>query len=185
MIATLTGLISEKLSDTLVLEVGGIGYAVYTTMDDLSRLGTGSTAKLYIYEQIREDTHNLYGFQEYSSKHLFTQLLGVSGVGPKLAMQILSSGESRLRQAIAAGNPALLKGVSGVGTKTAERVIVELKDKLGSGGVGLAPVTDETYQALVALGYSPAEATDAVSKLPPDLKDPGERVKQALKQVKQ
>jgi holliday junction DNA helicase RuvA len=184
MIATLSGRITEILPDAVILEVSGIGYEVFTSAEELTKLTTGSSIQLYIYDHIREDLHNLYGFKALSTKQLFVQLLSVSGVGPKMAMQILSSGEARLRQAIASGNPALLKGVAGVGTKTAERVIVDLKDKLGSAKSGLAPITDETYQALVALGYSAAEATDSVSRLPADVTDPSERVKLALKQIK-
>jgi Holliday junction DNA helicase RuvA len=184
MIATLSGRITEKLPDGVILEVGGIGYEIFTSPEELTKHQAGTSIQLYIYDHIREDIHNLYGFKTLPSKQLFVQLLGVSGVGPKMAMQILSSGEGRLRQAIAAGNPALLKGVSGVGTKTAERVIVDLKDKLGAGRSGLAPVTDETYQALVALGYSAVEATEAVTRLPDDVTDPSERVKLALRQIK-
>lgn len=184
MIATLSGRITEKLPDGLILEVGGVGYEIFTSGEELTKLTTGTSIQLYIYDHIREDLHNLYGFKTMTTKQLFVQLLSVSGVGPKMAMQILSSGEARLRQAIASGNPALLKGVSGVGTKTAERVIVDLKDKLGVSRSGLAPVTDETYQALVALGYSAAEATEAVSRLPEDVTDPSERVKLALKQIR-
>src|SRR3954471_22806813 len=119
MIATLRGHLAEKLSDSLVLDVGGVGYELFTTVDDWGAAAAGQEVQFYIYEQIREDAHNLYGFRELSSKQLFVQLVGVNGVGPKLAMQILSAaGETRLRQAIASGDPALLKGISGVGPKT-------------------------------------------------------------------
>jgi Holliday junction DNA helicase RuvA len=183
MIATLSGHISERLPDVIILEVSGVGYEVFTTVEEGQSLAAGTEIRLYIYDHIREDIHNLYGFKTLATKQLFVQLLGVSGVGPKLAMQILSSGESRLRQAIAAGNPDLLKGVSGVGTKTAERVIVDLKGKLSAGVGGIAPVTDDAYQALVALGYSPTEATEAVNRLPKGVTEPSERVKLALKQI--
>src|SRR5579871_6532840 len=122
MIATLSGRVTEKLPDGVILEVGGIGYEVFASVEELVKISTGTSIQLYIYDHIREDLHSLYGFKSLSSKQLFVQLLSVSGVGPKMAMQILSSGEDRLRQAIAAGNPALLKGVIGVGTKTAERL---------------------------------------------------------------
>jgi Holliday junction DNA helicase RuvA len=185
MIATLRGLVAEKLPDSLVLEVAGVGYELNVMADDWGGAKLGTELSYYIYEQIREDTHNLYGFHAFSSKQLFAQLLGISGVGPKLAMQILSSaGEARLRQAITAGDPELLRGVSGVGPKTAQRVIVELRGKVEEGAAGLAPVTDSTYQALVALGYSPAQATAAVAALPPDVKGDQERLKLALQGTK-
>jgi Holliday junction DNA helicase RuvA len=182
MIATLRGTVTEKLPASLVVEVSGVGYELAVTVDEWGSAKVGEESRFYIHEQIREDTHNLYGFHELSSKLLFVQLLGISGVGPKLAMQILSSvGEHRLRQAIASGDPALLKGISGVGPKTAQRVIVELRGKVEEGSAGLAPVADATYQALVALGYTPAQATSAVAALPADVTDEQARLKLALK----
>jgi len=182
MIATLHGKITEKFPDSLVLDVGGVGYELFVTVDEWGSAKLGESASFYVYEQIREDAHNLYGFSALASKQLFAQLIGVNGVGPKLAMQILSSaGEVRLRQAIASGDPALLKGVSGVGPKTAQRVMLDLRGKVEEGAMGLAPVTDSTYQALVALGYTPAQATEAVNALPAEVTDEQERIKLALK----
>lgn len=185
MIATLRGMVVEKYGDTLVLEVAGVGYEVFVTQEDWSSSGAADQVYLYIYEQLREDTHNLYGFGELSAKQLFVQLLGVSGVGPKVALQILSSaGQPRLRQAIASGDPELLRGVAGVGPKTAQRVIVELRGKIETGVTSLAPVADTTYQALVALGYSPAQATQAVAAVPADITDDQARLKLALQGAK-
>lgn len=144
----LRGEIIEKLHDSLVLDIGGVGYELFVAVDEWGAAKIGERTQYYVYEQIREDAHNLYGFKELGSKQLYIQLLGVNGVGPKLAMQILSSaGESRLRQAIASGDPALLKGVSGVGPKTAQRVILDLRGKVEEGAAGLVPVADSTYQA--------------------------------------
>ncbi len=185
MIATLRGIVAEKLPDSLVLEVGGVGYELFTTLGEWGAAKLGAEAMFYIFEQIREDAHNLYGFGEPGSKQLFAQLIGVNGVGPKLAMQILSAaGETRLRQAIASGDPALLKGITGVGPKTAQRVILDLRGKVEEGAAGLAPVADATYQALVALGYTPSQATSAVAALPDDVIDDQARLKLALKGVK-
>jgi Holliday junction DNA helicase RuvA len=182
MIATLRGTVTEKLPDSLIMEVAGVGYELAVTTDDWGSAKAGAEERYYVYEQIREDAHNLYAFRELTGKQLFAQLLGVSGVGPKVAMQILSAaGESRLRQAIAVGDPDLLRGVSGVGPKTATRVIVELRGKVEEGTAGLAPVSDSTYQALVALGFTPAQAAQAVAALPPDITDEQERIKAALK----
>lgn len=184
MIATLRGTVTEKFSDSLVVEAGGVGYELTTTVDDWGDARVGSEAKFYVYEQVREDAYNLYGFKAITGKQLFSQLLSVSGVGPKMAMQILSAaGEARLRQAITSGDPDLLRGVSGVGPKTAQRVIVDLRGKVEEGAVGLAPVGDSTYQALVALGYTPAQATNAVAKIPETITDEQERVKAALRGV--
>jgi len=184
MIATLRGTLTEKLENSLVLEIGGVGYELLVTTDDWGAAGLDTEVRFYVYEQIREDTHNLYGFRELGTKQLFVQLIGISGVGPKVALQILSAaGEARLRQAIASGDPALLRGISGVGPKTAQRVIVELRGKVEEGGAGLAPVADATYQALVALGYTPAQATQAVAGIPANLTGEQERLKAALKGV--
>jgi len=185
MIATLRGAVAEKLPDSLILEVGGIGYELMVTSSDWGAAKLKSDTRYYIYEQIREDAHNLYGFSDLSAKQMFVQLLSISGVGPKLAMQILSSaGVDRLRQAIASGDPDLLRGVSGVGTKTAQRVIVELRGKVEQGGAGLVPVADTTYQALIALGYTVSQAAKAVAELPDGLTDDQERLRLALKDVK-
>jgi Holliday junction DNA helicase RuvA len=182
MIATLRGKIAEKLSDSIILDVTGVGYELVVTADDWAAATLGAERSYYVHEQIREDTYNLYGFADRSTKLLFAQLLSVSGVGPKMAMQILSAaGVNRLRQAISSGDPELLRGVSGVGPKTAQRVLVELRGKVEEGTSGLAPVSDSTYQALVALGYTPAQATSAVASLPPDVTDEKDRLKLALK----
>lgn len=181
MIATLTGPVSEKYGDSIVIDIGGVGYELTVTASDWGSSAIGSEAKFYIYEQIREDVHNLYGFSGLESKQLFTLMLNVSGVGPKVAMAVLSAASiDRLRQAIAAGDPDLLRGVSGVGKKTAERLILELRGKLDGGAGGLAPVMDETYQALIALGYTPAQATSSISSIPEDVTDPQSRIKAAL-----
>ncbi len=185
MIATIRGQISEKLPDSLIVEVAGLGYELYVTVDDWGAARVGEDAKFYIYEQIREDIHNLYGFAALDGRLMFTQLLAVNGVGPKVALQILSSaGLTRLRQAIASGDPALLKGITGVGPKTAQRVLVELRGKISTEVPGLAPVTDAAYQALVSLGYTSGQATAAVAGLPDDVTDDAERIKLALRAPK-
>jgi Holliday junction DNA helicase RuvA len=182
MIAHLRGNLIEKLDNTLILDVNGVGYELAVTVDEWGAAKLGAESSYYVYEQIREDAHNLYGFAELGSKQLFAQLLTVSGVGPKMAMQILSAaGETRLRQAIASGDPDLLKGITGVGPKTAQRVIVELRGKVEQGSAGLAPVADPTYQALIALGYSPPQATTAVAQIPAHITGDQERLKAALK----
>lgn len=184
MIGTLRGIVSEKLADTLIIEVGGVGYELLTTVDDWGAAKLGAEAKFYVYEQVREDAYNLFGFSTLASKLLFAQLLSVQGVGPKVALNIISSaGENRLRQAIASGDPDLLKGISGVGPKTAQRVILDLRGKVEEGAVGLAPVSDSTYQALVALGYTPSQATAAVNAIPDTITGDAERVKAALKGI--
>lgn len=184
MIATLEGKISEKLGDTVILELAGVGYELVVTVEDFGATAVGQSARFYVYEQIREDAHNLFGFRDLRAKQLFLLLLSVSGVGPKVAMGILSATSiDRLQSAIAAGDPDLLRGVSGVGRKTAERVMLELRGKLDGVAVAMAPAGDPTYQALVALGYTSAQAAEAVAGLPAGVTGDQERIKAALRVV--
>ena len=182
MIVTLTGKVAEKLSDSVLVELGGIGYEIFLSAEDWGVAKIASETRFYIYEQIREDAHNLYGFTKLESKQIFTQLLSISGIGPKVALAILSATSvDRLKQAIIAGDPDLLKGVSGVGKKTAERIIIELRGKLGPvGAASPALVTDSAYQALIGLGYNAAQAAAAIAKLPTDLNEQ-DRIRAAIK----
>jgi len=124
MIATLSGVVAEKLDDTIVIDVRGVGYGLLVSVDDYSRLLTGDIVKLYIYEHIRENSHDLYGFVKMDSKKLFEQLLGVTGVGPKMALGVLGLGPAqKVRQAIAAGDTKFIQVASGVGKRVAERVV--------------------------------------------------------------
>jgi len=191
MIATLSGVISEKLADRVVVDVQGVGYGVFVAAEDHGRLVTGESAKVYIYEHVREQAHDLFGFLTRDTQNLFEQLLEVSGVGPKMALNVLSVGSSsEVRAAIAGGDVKFIQRASGVGKKVAERVVVELKDKVGLVSVdlettGLLQATDtlmkdEAVEALVALGYTAADAAQALQKVDPDLPT-AERIKLALK----
>lgn len=186
MIGRITGTVTEKLSNSLLVGGGSLEYEIFVAVDDWGAAKVGREGQFYIYEQIREDAHNLFGFSELKAKELFVELLGVSGVGPKVALAVLSAASyDRLKQAIASGDSDLLKGVAGVGKKTAERIIIELRGKLkedellGPGAVG-----DSAYQALVGLGYAPAVAAQAVAQIPKDVTDEQERIKRALQVAK-
>jgi len=188
MIATLEGNISQKIGDLVVIDCGGIGYGVNVTFEDFGALATDEKAKLFIYEHIRENAHDLYGFRNLETKYLFEQLLSVNGVGPKMALAILSiASSSHVRQAIAAGDTKFISQATGVGKRVAERVVVDLKDKVGltsdenATGFLTAPnAGDEALQGLVAIGYSVQDAAKALEgvdeKLPAE-----ERIKAALK----
>ena len=190
MIATLTGTVIETIGDTTILDVGGVGYGVLLAVEDFGRLQRGQRAKLYIYEHIREQSHDLFGFSALDTKQLFEQLLGVNGVGPKMALSVLSVGAAdEVRAAIANGDTKFIQRASGVGKRVAERIVVELKDKVGLEGVELnatnllygaqASNGDEAAEALIALGYSPQDAAAALAQVPAGL--PLEaRIKQAL-----
>lgn len=192
MIATLEGKVSEKLGELVIIDCGGIGYGAYVTFEDFGTLHTGENAKLYIYEHIRENTHDLFGFSKLETKRLFEQLLSVNGVGPKMALAILSIASSaQVRTAIAGGDTKFITQAPGVGKRVAERVVVDLKDKVGLAASETATEflttpnanpNDEALQGLVALGYSVADAAEALKKVDTSLA-PEHRIKEALKSV--
>lgn len=190
MIATLSGTVSEKFEEMIVLEVGGVGYGLLVTIEDYGRLATGQAAKVYVHEHIREDSHDLYGFVARDTLLLFEQLLSVKNVGPKVALAVLGIGSAAaVRGAIAAGDVRLLQTAKGVGKRAAEQMVVELRDKVGlvagveaegivtRGGVN---ATDEAVQGLIALGYSDADAQRALQKIDAEL-PVEERIRLALK----
>lgn len=190
MIATLVGTVAEKIVDTVVIDVQGVGYGILVTSEDYGLLTTGNAVKVYVYEHIRENTHDLFGFVNLDTKQLFEQLLDVNGVGPKMALNVLSIGSAHeVRTAIAGGDVAFIKKANGVGKRVAERVVVDLKDKVGLAGVDLATTgllqsdtilhNDEAVEGLISLGYSAQDAMTALKDVPADL-PVEERIKQAL-----
>jgi len=190
MIATLTGVVSERTMDMVVLDGHGVGYGLLATNEDYGRLPEGERVKMYIYEHIREMAYDLYGFTHLDTKQLFIQLLDVTGVGPKMALNVLNIGTAGdVRSYIATGDVKSIQKANGVGKRVAERIVVELKDKVGLAGVDLSATgllqsaqtiqKDEAAEALVALGYSPADAAAALAEVPPDLPTEA-RIKQAL-----
>lgn len=186
MIASLSGKVTDLLPSGVIVEIGSIGYEVFVSSRQLAELKAGEEVKLFIYDHTKEDAHNLYGFTDYESRLLFTQLLSVSGVGPKVALAILASNSTqKLSDAIGSGKSEVLQTISGVGKKTAERIVVELKSKLvGSHGIEAeAAGQDIAVAALHQLGYPYRQAKEAVMSLPADIKSDEERIKLALKQV--
>ncbi|MEI6755689.1 MAG: Holliday junction branch migration protein RuvA [bacterium] len=194
MIATLEGKVSEKIGNVVVLNVAGVGYGLWVPAEDYGSLSAGESAKLYVYEHIREQSHDLFGFLAKDTMALFEQLLGVNGVGPKMALNMLSIGNSsQVRQAIAGGDVKFIQQTNGVGKKVAERVVVELKDKVGLSGVDLGStgllvsesslMSDEAVEALVTLGYTSHDAARALDGIDPKLSTE-QRIKQALKSSK-
>lgn len=190
MIATLSGVVSEKMISLVVLDVHGVGYGLQVTAEDFGRLTTGEHAKLYVYEHIREQAFDLFGFVQLDTKKLFEQLLGVKNVGPKVALAVLDIGTApAVRGAIAAGDVKLLQSAKGVGKRAAEQIVVELRDKVGltaseaAEGIVVRPGVasgDEAVEALISLGYSPQDATTALQDIDPTL-SVEDRVKTALK----
>ncbi len=187
----LSGVVSEKFTDMVVFDVRGVGYGLYVTNEDYGRMAGGQAYKVYIYEHIREQSHDLFGFIGRDTKELFIQLLGVNGVGPKMALSVLSVGSAHdVRVAIAGGDTKYIQQASGVGKRVAERIVVELKDKVGLAGVDLAATgmlqgesmlrKDDAVEALVSLGYSAQDASVALQSIDPTLPTE-DRIKQALR----
>ncbi len=188
MISSLRGRVESFSNSSAVINVGGIGFQVFLPTPTLSALATiGKEVQLYTYLQVREDNMTLYGFASPEELALFQTLLDVSGIGPKLALSMLSAmSVEQLTMAIATGSTDLLTTIPGIGKKLASRVVLELKEKVGAAWVaapatGLAQENADVLSALTSLGYSAAEATKAVATLPADPKlSLEEKVKVAL-----
>ncbi len=198
MIGQLFGIILEKQPPTLVLKVGGVGYEVDASMNTFYKLPeVGQEVTLYTHLVVREDAHQLYGFATRSERLLFRTLLKVNGVGPKLALAILSSIEpDDFVRCVIHQETARLVCLPGIGKKTAERLIIEMKDKLKdwSSNVPLTAMSDtlqpshnqvlqDAISALVALGYKPQEASRAVSKVDAVDLTSEEIIRRALREV--
>ncbi len=190
MIAHVKGVVTEKMLTSVIVDVQGVGYEVNVAAGDYDHATLHDEIKFYTYHHIREQSQELFGFSSLAAKKLFELLITVQGVGPKAAMAILSLGDSELvRNAIASSDSAFVSKASGVGKRIAERVIVDLADKVGlplrydTSSTGISqPVghTDEALEALMALGYTLADATGALEGIPTDLST-ADRVTQALK----
>ena len=195
----LNGILAHVGPNLAVIDCGGVGYACKTTNYTLASLKRGEKAKLYTYLHVREEIFELYGFSSENELNCFQMLIGVSGVGPKAALAILSSvSPERLASAIITGDEKALTGAPGVGKKIAQRVILELKDKLAKGqlnhaagesyggtGVTLVPENkaSEASAALAVLGYGPSEINEALKGIPVDDLSLEAVIKLALKKM--
>jgi Holliday junction DNA helicase RuvA len=183
MIGSLRGRIIELHPSHLLLEVGGVGYHVRTTPGVISELETNAECFLYIHENIREDTHDLFGFLKADGLDLFRSLLDVSGVGPKVALVLLSLGKaSSVRNAILTGDIAYLTSAPGVGKKMAQKIILELKGQLVEDANEYAGDKD-VRDALVGLGYTPAQANEAMKRIPAGVEDASDKIREALRHL--
>jgi Holliday junction DNA helicase RuvA len=188
MISRLRGMAAGRTADGLVIDVGGVGYVVAATPSAVRKADGAAEVVVETYLHVREDTLQLYGFGDAAERELFVHLIGVSGIGPKVALAVVSSGSpAELRRAIVVEDPARFQAIPGIGKKTAERIVLELKEKLGSedvivlpaaSGSGSAHVT--ARDALVELGFTLSEAEQALAGIDPELA-PEERVRLALR----
>lgn len=182
MISYIRGLLAEKSEDSAVVEASGVGYQIFVPLSVLSELPPiGETVKIYTYFCVREDSVSLYGFLSRQDLEMFRQLIGVNGVGPKSALGILSALKpDALRMAVLSGDAKAIAKAPGVGAKTAQRIILDLKDKVKAEDIlfgaadmetaavnitGVSEIGKEAVEALTALGYSAGEAAGAVKKV--------------------
>lgn len=187
MIAKLRGTIDFLHDNYVVVDVNGVGYKVFVTAFTFGNIAGKGEVEVFTHTYVREDSLSLYGFLTLDELEMFEQLITISGIGPKAAMGILSIADPKtVRTAILNEDPSILTRVSGVGKKTAERVILELKNKIADISVGdkAQIVSDsDALEALVAMGYSVSESREALKQLSAEIKDVGERVKMALKSL--
>lgn len=188
MISYLKGIVAEVTPTYAVIECNGVGYDVNVTLIDFPNIEEGKECKLFIQESIREDAHVLFGFLRKRSRELFRLLIGVSGVGPNTGRLILSSlTDDQLESAIASGNDHQLKGVKGIGGKTAQRIIVDLRDKIKVESESLLtsmPASesfDDSMAALVMLGFTAQQSQKVLRKL--FSSDPTLTTERAIKQA--
>ena len=173
MIARIRGEIARRNPDSLIVDVNGVGYLVYAPAGVIAKAKDGAEIALHTHLVVREDSMTLYGFTDAQEERLFQTLIGVNGVGPKVALALLSMLKAdELSYAIASGNAAALARASGVGPKLASRIVLDLRDKLTTAApIGIPGVeSEEVVAALMGLGYSQGEAIDAVARsdLPAD-----------------
>ncbi len=188
MIGRLRGTPADRSSDGLLLDVNGVGYIVAATPGVLQRAESGAEITVDTFLHVREDTLQLYGFADAAERELFTQLLTVSGIGPKVALAVVSGSPStELRRAILLEDHARFQAIPGIGKKTAERIVLELKDKVvfvgdaqGAPTGEEAPTHLDARDALVELGYSVLEAEQRLADVDPEL-PAAERVRLALR----
>jgi len=190
MIAHVSGIVAEKFNSSVIVDVHGVGYEVAVALGDYEQALINEPVKFYTYHHIREQSQELFGFTSLAAKKLFEMLITVQGVGPKAGLAILSLGDSEtVRNAIANGDSAFITKASGVGKRIAERVVVDLTDKVGlairtnvtnQGISNSLHHSDEALEALMALGYTLNDATRALEGVSTELST-AERVTRALK----
>ncbi|MBI4268617.1 Holliday junction branch migration protein RuvA [Candidatus Uhrbacteria bacterium] len=185
MLAFLRGTVLHCFGTSLVLEAHDVGYRVFVIAELLHRMSVGEHLSLWIHDHRSETASDLYGFATVGELELFERLISVSGVGPKTALNALSvASVDGIKNAIARGDGALLRSVAGIGSKTAERIVIELKGAfINDGAVGGSMEDRELIDALVGLGYTIRDAGDALRTLPQEEASTEERLKMALKNL--
>lgn len=187
MISHLSGTIKYKNIKSITLIVNGVGYEIFVSQPILEKLKIGENKEFFTHLHVREDVMELYGFLTQDEKKFFELLLSVSGIGPKSALSVLSIAKlTEIKKAILRDDPSLLRKVSGIGQKIAERIVVELKNKLedlplGDEKINLSATGSGAFEALQGLGYSAQEVRDALRQVPENIESEDEIIKVALK----
>lgn len=186
MLSYISGAIKHKTQNSLIILVCGLGYEVFVNKRIVEKQKLNNEIDLFLYQNVREDAITLFGFENYETLNLFKHLISVSGIGPKSAMSILEiASVQEIISSIQNNDPHLLTKVSGIGKKTAERVVLELKNKfnysLDSECKDQISTSCDEIDALIALGYSASQARGAIGQISSEIKDIGGRVKEALK----
>ncbi|MDD3679132.1 MAG: Holliday junction branch migration protein RuvA [Patescibacteria group bacterium] len=189
MIGYLEGRIVNKTGHTVTIVVGGVGYEVFLTENRIVKINLGEKGSFYTHTHVREDTLSLFGFDSPGELDFFRMLLSVSGIGPKVALSIVASAPiENLKSSISAGDSSLLSSVSGVGKRTAEKAVIELKNKLGfseyAGSSGrLGSQTEEIIQALSGLGFQRSETIEGIKNIPTEIESIDEKIKYLVKNL--
>lgn len=189
MIGYLKGKILMRGDRFIILDAGGIGHKIFVTPEILKKARGKEEFSLWTHLHVRETALELYGFMEYAELELFELLINISGIGPKSALGIIGIAPlDTLKQAISAGETTYLTKVSGIGRKTAEKIVIELREKLGDaefmeGGAGILKESQDVLQALQSLGYSLREAREALKQVPKEIEGTNNRIKHALKML--
>jgi len=190
MISYLQGKILNKSQNYVIIKVGDIGYQVFVNSLMFADLEIGQEVEIYTHQYVREDALDLYGFKSMAELEMFESLISISGIGPKSALGVLAiASVENIKESIARGDSALLTKVSGIGRKTAERVVLELREKISQTTDDRRQTTEsgmvsgDEIDALMAFGYSMTQARDALRAVDAKIKDSGERIKEALKKM--
>lgn len=187
MIGRIEGTVAAKRAGFVLLSAGGIGYKVFVARETLAALKEAAPTTLWTHLAVREDALDLYGFRNEEELQFFELLLNVPGIGPKHALAVLNIAPvSSLRSAIASNNASYLTKVSGVGKKTAEKIVLELRDRVGKGSATESKALrgdEEALEAMRALGYTPNEARDALRKVPAEVEGSSARLREALRVI--
>ncbi len=187
MIGSLTGSLLSRNEKYILLDVSGVGYKVYANFDTMDYAAQEARVFLFIHTVVREDVLELYGFRDEISLDMFERLIGISGIGPRSALGVLAVADPEtLKSAIIGGDISYLTKVSGIGKKTAEKILLELRDVLGRGVSVSSPTMTadtEVILALESLGYSTAEARSAMQYINPETVGTNNKIKEALKSL--